>query len=91
MTSVEEHKTNHTQGAHFLLYLERLLGGTKVFIPYMKSYVNTFSGTSISTDQWRTHLFDYFGGLPDGSEYVRKLGKVDWDEVGCLVWASLTD
>jgi hypothetical protein len=47
----------------------------------MKDYVKTFTGYSITTEQWREHLFHYFGSLKHGSEYIRKLGKIDWDEV----------
>ena len=74
--------TEHiSQGANFLLHLERTVGGLDLFLPYMKDYVNTFNGSSITTDQWRAHLFHYYGNLPDGSQYLKKLGKVDWDEV----------
>lgn len=47
----------------------------------MKDYDRTFSGTSITTGQWRSHLFHFFGNQPNGQEYLRALGKVDWDEV----------
>ncbi|WWC71745.1 leukotriene A-4 hydrolase/aminopeptidase [Kwoniella pini CBS 10737] len=70
----------YEKGANFLLYLERTLGGLENFIPYMKDYVRTFEGTSITTDQWREHLFHYFGQHKDGEELTRRLGKVDWDE-----------
>jgi leukotriene-A4 hydrolase len=51
----------------------------------MKDYVKTFSGASITTEQWRLHLFHYFGSLKDGQEYIRKLGKVDWDAVSAIM------
>ncbi|ORY35363.1 peptidase family M1-domain-containing protein [Naematelia encephala] len=69
----------YEKGSNFLLYLERTVGGLEHFVPYMKDYDRTFSGTSITTDQWRAHLFHYFGSQPDGKEYLRKLGKVDWE------------
>jgi len=47
----------------------------------MKDYVKTFNGKSITTEQWRTHLFHWFGSQPQAQEYTRALGKVDWDEV----------
>ncbi|CAE7143150.1 unnamed protein product, partial [Rhizoctonia solani] len=50
----------YEKGSNFLLYLERLLGGLDVFLPYARDYVNTFRGRSIRTDEWKTHLFDYF-------------------------------
>ncbi|WWC90899.1 leukotriene A-4 hydrolase/aminopeptidase [Kwoniella dendrophila CBS 6074] len=70
----------YEKGANFLLYLESTLGGLDNFIPYMKDYVRTFEGTSITTDQWREHLFHYFKQHKDGEELTRRLGKVDWDE-----------
>ena len=71
----------YEKGSNFLLHLERTVGGLDHFIPYMKDYVKTFDGTSITTDQWRSHLFHFFGSQPDSASYIRKLGRVDWDEV----------
>ncbi|KAL0249760.1 leukotriene A-4 hydrolase/aminopeptidase [Cryptococcus tetragattii IND107] len=70
----------YEKGANFLYYLEQTVGGLEVFLPYMKDYVKTFEGYAITTEQWRAHLFHYFGSLKNGEEVVRKLGKVDWDE-----------
>ncbi|KLT41494.1 putative leukotriene-A4 hydrolase [Cutaneotrichosporon oleaginosum] len=70
----------YEKGANFLLYLERTVGGLEHFLPYMKDYVKTFTNSSITTEQWREHLFDYFGKQKDSETYLKKLGKVDWDE-----------
>ncbi|RSH81372.1 hypothetical protein EHS25_006904 [Saitozyma podzolica] len=70
----------YEKGSNFLLHLERTVGGLDHFLPYMKDYDRTFSGTSITTGQWRSHLFHFFGNQPNGQEYLRALGKVDWDE-----------
>ncbi|WVQ82071.1 leukotriene A-4 hydrolase/aminopeptidase [Cryptococcus sp. DSM 104549] len=70
----------YEKGANFLYFLELTVGGLDAFLPYMKDYVRTFEGTSITTEQWREHLFHYFGSLKDGEKYIKKLGKVDWDE-----------
>ncbi|EJT51631.1 leukotriene-A(4) hydrolase [Trichosporon asahii var. asahii CBS 2479] len=32
------------------------------------------------TEQWRKHLFDWFGKQENGEEYLKKLDKVNWDE-----------
>ena len=69
----------YEKGSNFLLHLERTVGGLEHFLPYVKSYVATFNGRSITTEQWRTHLFHFFENQPNGSDYIRKLGKVDWD------------
>jgi len=71
----------YEKGANLLLHIERLVGGVDVFVPYMKDYDRTFTGTSITTEQWRKHLFHYFGTLPNGKELVEKLNKLDWKEV----------
>ncbi|KAF8639401.1 hypothetical protein AX17_001526 [Amanita inopinata Kibby_2008] len=68
----------YEKGANFLLYLERTLGGLDVFLPYVRDYVNTFMGKSITTDQWRSHLYDYFG-KHGGKEKIKALESVDWD------------
>jgi leukotriene-A4 hydrolase len=52
-----------------------------VFQPYVKEYVKTFSGTSITTDQWRSHLFEWFGKHNDSQHILKQLGKIDWDAV----------
>lgn len=71
----------YEKGSNLLLHIERMVGGLDVFIPYMKDYDRTFTGTSITTDQWRNHMFHYFGSLPEGDELVKQLSKLDWDEV----------
>ncbi|KAF8633192.1 hypothetical protein AX15_001489 [Amanita polypyramis BW_CC] len=68
----------YEKGANFLLYLERHLGGLDAFLPYVKDYVNTFMGKSITTDQWRTHLYNYFRESGD-DEKVKALDRVDWN------------
>jgi leukotriene-A4 hydrolase len=54
----------------------------------MKDYVKTFNGKSITTEQWRAHLFHWFGSQANSQEYIRALGKVDWDEVGRVMSLS---
>ncbi|KAI9437024.1 leukotriene-A4 hydrolase [Lactarius indigo] len=50
----------YEKGANFLLYLEKTLGGLDVFLPYIRDYVSTFQGKSITTWDWKTHLYAYF-------------------------------
>lgn len=57
---------------------ERTLGGLDVFLPYAKDYVETFTGQSITTDQWKDHLYEYFR-KKSGSEKIKALDSVDWD------------
>jgi leukotriene-A4 hydrolase len=71
----------YEKGANLLLHIERLVGGLEVFVPYMKDYDHTFTGTSITTQQWYNHLFHYFGSVSNGKELVEKLKSLDWDKV----------
>lgn len=72
--------------------VERTLGGLDVFLPYVRNYVDTFMGKSITTDQWKDHLYTYFE-KNGGEEKVKALNTVDW-QVSNLVlhstWFMLT-
>lgn len=45
----------------------------------MYDYVKTFRGKSISTQDWQSHLFSYFGKQSNGAELTEKLSNVNWD------------
>lgn len=62
-----------------MYYLEQLLGGSEVFEPYMKSYVEKFAGTSINTETWKEFLYSYFESHY-GEEKVKLLNQVEWDK-----------
>lgn len=68
----------YEKGSNFLLHLERTLGGLDVFLPYVKDYVNTFMGKSITTQEWKDHLYGYFQ-KHGGMETIRLLDTVDWN------------
>ncbi|KAF9463241.1 hypothetical protein BDZ94DRAFT_1259460 [Collybia nuda] len=68
----------YEKGANLLLYLERVLGGLDIFLPYMKDYAKTFLGKSITTHDWKSHLFDYYG-RNGGEEKVKVLDGIDWN------------
>ncbi|KAH7890292.1 hypothetical protein F5I97DRAFT_1799872 [Phlebopus sp. FC_14] len=68
----------YDKGANFILHLERTLGGLQVFIPYVKEYVKTFMGHSITTTQWKDHLYAYFEAN-GGEDKIKALDSVDWD------------
>lgn len=57
--------------------LERTLGGLDVFLPYVRDYVTTYIGKSITTDQWKAHLYAYFE-THGGSDKVKALDSIDW-------------
>jgi len=66
----------YEKGANLILHLERVLGGVDVFLPYIREYVNTYTGKSISADQWKAHLYDYY--QRNSPEKVKALDTVDW-------------
>lgn len=48
-----------------------------MFLPYVKDYVNTFIGKSITTEQWKSHLYSYFE--KNGHDKVKALDSIDWN------------
>ncbi|KAJ7430441.1 peptidase family M1-domain-containing protein [Mycena galericulata] len=68
----------YDKGANLILFIEQTLGGLDVFLPYVKDYVQTFMGTSITTQQWKAHLYAYFAEH-GGPEKVALLDGIDWD------------
>ncbi|XP_056281197.1 leukotriene A-4 hydrolase [Pseudoliparis swirei] len=62
----------YEKGFALLYHLEELLGGPEVFVGFLRSYIQRFSYGSVTTDQWKTHLFTYF------KDQVEVLNKVDW-------------
>ncbi|KAI0685548.1 hypothetical protein BC835DRAFT_1289940 [Cytidiella melzeri] len=67
----------YEKGSNFLLYLEQILGGQDVFLPYIYDYVNTFTGKSITTQQWKDHLFGYYQKRDESK--LEALKTVDFD------------
>ncbi|KAI9567862.1 hypothetical protein HD554DRAFT_2205270 [Boletus coccyginus] len=66
----------YDKGANFILLLERTLGGINVILPYIKDYVKTYMGHSITTTQWKDHLYSFFAGQEDK---IKALSSIDWD------------
>ena len=49
-----------------------------MFLPYVNDYVNTFSGKSITTQQWKDHLYAFYE-KNGGQEKVKLLDSIDWN------------
>ena len=49
-----------------------------MFLPYVKNYVETFTGQSITTDMWKDHLYDYFR-KNGGADAIKLLDGIKWD------------
>ena len=56
--------------------MENILGGPKVFEPYVKAHVENFSHKSITTSDFKDFLFKYFESNP---EKTNILSSVDWE------------
>ncbi|KAG0143065.1 hypothetical protein CROQUDRAFT_661720 [Cronartium quercuum f. sp. fusiforme G11] len=67
----------YDKGANFLLYLEKVVGGLDVFLPYVGAYVRAFKGKSLDTKMWKAHLLKYFA--EHDADASRKLDSVDWE------------
>ncbi|KAF7978977.1 hypothetical protein HWV62_44229 [Athelia sp. TMB] len=68
----------YEKGSNFLLHIERVLGGLDVFLPYVREYVTIYTGKSITTDEWKAHLYRYFE-KSGGSEKIKALDSIDWN------------
>lgn len=62
----------YEKGFALLYHLEELLGGPEVFMGFVKSYIQLFAYSSVTTDEWKNYLFTYF------KDKVDILNKVDW-------------
>ncbi|KAM7367457.1 hypothetical protein PAMP_015357 [Pampus punctatissimus] len=62
----------YEKGFALLYHLEELLGGPEVFMGFVKSYIQMFAYSSVTTDEWKNYLFTYF------KDKVEVLNKVDW-------------
>ena len=52
-------------------------------LPYIKEYVKTFMGHSITTFQWKEHLYSFFA---DQVDKIKALDTINWDaSVACVV------
>lgn len=65
--------------------IERTLGGLEVFLPYVKDYVATYQGKSITTEQWKEHLYAYWKEH-GGEEKIKALDGVKWK--ACLQFSD---
>uniref|UniRef100_A0A4W4F817 Leukotriene A-4 hydrolase n=1 Tax=Electrophorus electricus TaxID=8005 RepID=A0A4W4F817_ELEEL len=50
----------YEKGFALLYYLEELMGGPEVFMGFVKSYIQLFAYSSVTTQEWKDHLFTYF-------------------------------
>ncbi|XP_071389344.1 leukotriene A-4 hydrolase isoform X3 [Centroberyx affinis] len=63
----------YEKGFALLYHLEELMGGPEVFMGFVKSYIQLFAYSSVTTEEWKNYLFTYF------KDKVDILNKVDWN------------
>uniref|UniRef100_A0A3Q3A6X1 Leukotriene A(4) hydrolase n=1 Tax=Kryptolebias marmoratus TaxID=37003 RepID=A0A3Q3A6X1_KRYMA len=63
----------YEKGFALLYHLEELMGGPEVFMGFVKSYIQLFAYSSVTTDDWKNYLFTYF------KDKVDVLNQVDWN------------
>eukprot|EP00054_Salpingoeca_dolichothecata_P038073 m.12811 g.12811 ORF g.12811 m.12811 type:complete len:609 (-) comp8209_c0_seq1:66-1892(-) len=62
----------YEKGSMLLFYLEQLVGGPKEFEPFLKAYVSRYQYKTLTTDDMKAFLYEYFPGHKD------KFDAVDW-------------
>uniref|UniRef100_A0A4W5NDF9 Leukotriene A-4 hydrolase n=1 Tax=Hucho hucho TaxID=62062 RepID=A0A4W5NDF9_9TELE len=77
----------YEKGFALLYHLEELMGGPEVFMGFVKSYIQMFAYSSVTTEEWKNYLFTYF------KNKVHVLNKVDWNNhsPGCLYDTTMAD
>jgi leukotriene-A4 hydrolase len=65
-------KVPYEKGFYFLYYLQTLVGGPEKFEPFMKAYIEKFALATVTTDEFREFLLEYFLD-------VQALQDLDWD------------
>jgi len=63
----------YEKGSNLLMYLEQKLGGLEVFEPWLRAYIEKFKYKSLTTDEWKAFLYDFF------KDKKAILDEVDWD------------
>ncbi|CAJ0763134.1 4704_t:CDS:10 [Entrophospora sp. SA101] len=68
----------YEKGYNFLYYIQKVVGGSLIFEPYMKAHVKNFIGKSITTQDWKDFLYSYME-TNYGPEMKAKLDSIDWN------------
>lgn len=63
----------YEKGSTLLMYLEQKLGGPEAFEPWLLAYINKFKYKSLTTEEWKSFLYEFF------KEKKSILDEVDWD------------
>lgn len=66
----------YIKGSTFLRYIEDTIGGPDIFEPFFKFYLNKYKYKSITTDDFKRTLYEFF---LDNDNVMSKLEKIDFD------------
>uniref|UniRef100_A0A3Q4N1E0 Leukotriene A4 hydrolase n=1 Tax=Neolamprologus brichardi TaxID=32507 RepID=A0A3Q4N1E0_NEOBR len=77
----------YEKGFALLYYLEEQLGGPEVFMGFVKSYIQRFAYSSVTTEEWKNYLFAYFKDKVRNNWTLRQ-SYSDWRE-GTSAWQVL--
>jgi len=64
----------YERGSAFLFYLESVVGGPSVFEPFLKKYIETFSGKTLTSEDFRQFFLNYF----QNPQQEEALSQIDW-------------
>lgn len=63
----------YEKGFTFLYYLEQLLGGPDIFEAFLRSYFEKFKYKSVTTEDFKNYLTDYF-------KEDKRVNEIEWDK-----------
>lgn len=66
----------YEKGYTFLYYLEQLMGGADVFMPFFAKFIEKYAHQAIDSDQFKAFTMEYFMASAKTAELIR---QVDWD------------
>ena len=67
----------YEKGFNTLYYIEKLVGGPAVFEPFLRSYIEKFAHQSITTEDWKAYVIEYFSD----TEARAAIETVDWEAI----------
>jgi leukotriene-A4 hydrolase len=70
----------YEKGAAFLTYLERLVGGKEMYVPFFKRYIKKFADQPVTSDDFKSFFLEYFTAQEEqGALAHGVLQEIDWD------------
>jgi len=64
----------YEKGFNFLFYLETLIGGPEKFQAFLKTYIDKFKFSTVTSEEFKAYFLQYFSSLDKSI-----LNQIDWD------------